>query len=61
MKSALVGCCKLALVVEYSPFAAEKYPILHATEIIRLILHRYENDWLFSASRIDGLFLVPYP
>lgn len=37
MKSLLVGSCSLAVVVEYSPFAAEKCPGLHATEIVRLI------------------------
>lgn len=55
MKSLLVGSCSLAVVVEYSTFAAEKCPGLHVTEIVRLIRSTdMENTGFPLQSRSEG-------
>ena len=61
MNSLLVGCCSLAVVVEYSTFAAENYPGLHATEIVRLIHSTGMENTVFSLqSRTEGWVIVAF-
>lgn len=58
--SSLIGCCNLAAVVEYSPFAAEKCPGLHTTETVRLIRSTdMENTGFSQQPKTEGWGLVP--
>ena len=61
MDSLLVGCCSLAVVVEFSPFAAKKWAGLHPTETVRL-MHSIgmENAGFSPRSRIEGCSLLPF-